>query len=235
MSKSSSSDFATRLTSAASRFDSETHVAGFHDNGAGGDALDHRVVGVRQAGGADHMDKSALGGDGDIGDGRSRDRKINHAVGVFRQFPEVSGQLDAVGGKPGKHAGILPQQRRAGRFQRAGQHRAVHTCEMVFTSTRPIRPPAPATIKRMSDMSSVLRNAYAIAALARAATRARRNVKCGQRRPPISCFWSWQMFRRLAALAIVLMATPAPGSRKRRRRAGIFLRRARRHALQGPR
>jgi hypothetical protein len=35
---------------------------------------------------------------------------------------------------------------------------------MVFTSTRPIRPPAPATIKRMSDMAFVLRKPCGIAA-----------------------------------------------------------------------
>ena len=62
-------------------------------------------------------------------------------------------------GRPGEHAGILAQQFRARRLQRAGHDRP-GVSEMTRVSARPIRPPAPATIKRMSAMASPLSAPY---------------------------------------------------------------------------
>ena len=106
------------------QIDAEAHIAGLHHDGARGDALDHGIVGRRQPGGADDMDEAALGGDRDIGDGRARHGEIENAVGIGRQRPQIGREFDAVGRQAREHAGILAQQFRARRFQRAGQHRA---------------------------------------------------------------------------------------------------------------
>ena len=135
--------------------DAEAHIAGLHHHGARGDALDHGHVGRRQAGGSDDVDEAALGGDRDIGDGRGRHGEIQNAVGIGRQRPQIGRELDAVLRQAGEHAGILAQQFRARRFQRAGQT-APGVSEMTRTSARPIRPPAPATINRISAMAHFL-------------------------------------------------------------------------------
>ena len=106
------------------QIDAEAHIAGLHHDGALGDALDHGVVGGRQAGGTDDMDEAALGGDRDIGDGSPRHGEIEDAVGIGRQRPQIGGKLDAIFGEAGEHAGILAEQLGARRFQRAGQYRA---------------------------------------------------------------------------------------------------------------
>ena len=67
------------------------------------------------------MNQAALGGDRDIGDGRARHGEIQNAVGIRRQRPQIGRQLNAVGGQAREHAGILAQQFRAGRLQRAGE------------------------------------------------------------------------------------------------------------------
>ena len=124
MSKLSSSDCATRLTSAASRLTPRLILPDLHHDGARGDALDHGHLGHRQPGGADDVHEAALGGDRDIGDGRARHGEIQNAVGIGRQRPQVGRKFDAVFRQAGEHAGILAQQFRTRRFQRAGQHRA---------------------------------------------------------------------------------------------------------------
>ena len=56
------------------QIDAEAHIARLHHDGALGDALDDRIIGRRQSGGADDMHEAALGGDRDIGDGGGRAR-----------------------------------------------------------------------------------------------------------------------------------------------------------------
>ena len=67
---------------------------------------------------SDDVDDAALGRDGHIGDSRRRHSEIQNSVGPFRDFPEVSGQLDAVLGKTRKHAGILADKFRSRRLKR---------------------------------------------------------------------------------------------------------------------
>ena len=89
MSKFSSSDCATRLTSAASRLTPRLILPDFTTMAREVTLLDHRIVRRRQARGADDVDDAALGGDRNIGDGRGRHGEIENAVGVRRQRPEI--------------------------------------------------------------------------------------------------------------------------------------------------
>ena len=106
------------------QIDSQTHVARLDHDGARGDALDYSIVGRRQPGGADDMNEAAFGGDGDVGDGGAGHGEVENAVRIRRHRPEIGRQQHAIGRKARKHAGILAQKLRAGRFQRTGEHRA---------------------------------------------------------------------------------------------------------------
>jgi hypothetical protein len=64
-----------------------------------------------------------FGGDRHIGDGGGGNREIENAVGVRRERPEIGREFDAVFGQAGEDAGILAQQFRTRRLQRAGKHR----------------------------------------------------------------------------------------------------------------
>jgi len=98
-----------------------------------------------------NVDQAPLGGDGDIGNGGGGHGEVEDAVGVRRQRPQIGREQDPIGGQARQDPGILAQQFRAGRFQRAVRT-APGVSAMTRVSARPIRPPAPATIKRMSDI-----------------------------------------------------------------------------------
>ena len=121
MSKPSSSDCATRLTSAASRLTPRLILPDLTTMAREVTLLITASSERRKPGGADDVNQAALGGDRDIGDGRGRHGEVENAVGIRRQRPQIGRQLDAVGGQAREHAGILAQQLRTGRFQRAGE------------------------------------------------------------------------------------------------------------------
>jgi len=134
------------------QIDAEAHIAGPDHDSARGDALDHGIVGVGQPGGADDMNDATLGSDRNIGDGRARHGEVENAVGVRRQCPQIGRELDAVGGSPASIPASLPKSSDPGASS-APVRTAPFVSEMTRVSARPIRPPAPATINRMSDMA----------------------------------------------------------------------------------
>src|SRR3981081_996843 len=107
MSKSPSSDCATRFTSAASRLTPRLILPDLTTMArevtllitASSDA-ERPVVPMtwtRPRWACCGVDQAALGGDGESGDGGTGHGEIEDAVGVGRQRPQIAGQLDAVG------------------------------------------------------------------------------------------------------------------------------------------
>ena len=140
------------------QIDAEAHIAGLDDDRARGDALDHGVVASRKAGGADDMHEAALGGDRDIGDGRGRHGEIDRCRRPRPTATTASPtSLTPLAGSPASTPASLPNSAEPRRLQRAGKHRAFGFRQWRAISARPIRPPAPATIKRMSDISAAMR------------------------------------------------------------------------------
>ena len=124
MSKLSSSDCATRLTSAASRLTPRLILPDFTTMArevtllitASSDAESPVVpmTWTRPRSAAIATLAMVAAGHGEI----------QNAVGIGRQRPQIGRELDAVFGQAREHAGILAEQRGTRRFQRAGQHGA---------------------------------------------------------------------------------------------------------------
>ena len=104
------------------QINAKAHIARLHHDGLRGHALDDRVVRCRETRGADDVNDTALGRNGDIGDGRGGNGEIENAVGVLRQRPQIGRQFDTVAGQSGEQPRILAQQFGTRCLQRAGQN-----------------------------------------------------------------------------------------------------------------
>ena len=136
------------------QIDAEAHIARLDDHGVSCRGRDLPRPRRRQAGGADDMDDAAparrvrrsatvAAGHGEIDDARRPWRTAAAASVVDR---------DAVGAEPGELAGIAARSAAdpAPRSRRRAPTPSVSA--IALTSVRPMRPPAPTTISRMSDM-----------------------------------------------------------------------------------
>ena len=136
------------------QIDAEAHVAGLHDHGALGGFPDLRLFVGRMPGGADDM--HLAGGQRGKRRARLRNGEIDDAVGLGEQRLGVGGELDAVGGQPRQHAGVLADAAASPSPSSAPASTSPLVSAMALTSVRPMRPPAPATISRMSAMDQLL-------------------------------------------------------------------------------
>ena len=133
------------------QIDAEAHVAGLHDRGLLRGLGDLRVIGGRAAGGADDVRELRFGGERRELHGRGRNGEIEDRVRRNRERAHFARHQHAVRRQAGEHAGVLADVRRALAFGRAGEHEPGRLADRLH-QRRPMRPPAPATISRMSAM-----------------------------------------------------------------------------------
>src|SRR5262249_49681174 len=137
--------------------DPHAHVAGLDDHGALCRLLDQLFILTREPGGADDMDaalaRRMLGESDGGGGGGEGDEPVR--LGTQRR--------DGRGGRPRRFwpgragwraSGRIPAEEAA---STAPARMAPSVAAMAWMRVRPMRPPAPATISRMSDMASLRR------------------------------------------------------------------------------
>ena len=152
MSKSSSSVSATRLTSAASRLTPRLMLPDFTiAQRLAASAIsfsfspDSPVVPRISALPPAHSSAKATR--------RRRHSEVDQRVGLGKQRRSIGGDLDPVRAEPRKLAGIATDHGEPG-ASTAPASAAPSVAAIAWISVRPMRPPAPATINRMSAMES---------------------------------------------------------------------------------
>ena len=137
------------------QIDPQTYIARLHNDGLRSHTPDDRHVRRRQTGGTDDMHKTALGRDGDVRDGRGRTVK-SRIPSAFADSDQRSADTSipfAV--RPARTPASFPINSEPGASS-APVSTAPPVSVIARTKARPIRPPAPATIKRISVMFGAL-------------------------------------------------------------------------------